>query len=141
MAKIMLDQTEPVVRVMREAAQAARRVGRTVLTPPDVFRALLEMPDGFHLRVLVDGLGLDLNALRTAANIWETGPDLGQDWALVILLTASGEAVVALKPYISTEHVLLALLHLWPQAPCSETVLKAAGGSVQSVRSIVTSKW
>lgn len=136
----MLRQTAPVQRLMREAEQAAKRAGRAVLTPPDVFVALLGMPDGYHLHVLVDRLGLDLNVLRAMANGWETGNDLGQDWALVILLTASGEAAIALKPYINTEHVLLALLQLWPQAPCSELVLRASGGYMWSARLIVSAK-
>lgn len=136
----MLKQTEPVQRLMGEAERAAKRAGRAVLTPPDVFRALLEMQDGYHLRVLVDRLGLDLTVLRAMANGWETGNDLGQDWARVILLTASGEAAIALKPYISTEHVLLALLQLWPKAPCSELVLWASGGSMWAARVMVSAK-
>ena len=79
--------------------------------------------------------GLDLNALREAASRWETVPDLGQDWALGITLTASGEAAVALKSHINTEHVLLALLQMWPQAPCSEAVLKVVGSVRVCVRS------
>ncbi len=125
---------------MREADQAAKRAGRSALTPPDVFRALLEMPDGYHLRVLVDRLGLDLNILRAVASGWEAEKDLGQDWALVILLTASGEAAIELKPYINTEHVLLALLQLWPEAPCSELVLWASGGSMWAARLMVSAK-
>jgi hypothetical protein len=134
MAKTMLDQTELVVRVMEEALQGARRAGRISLTPPDILRSLLDMSEGFHLRVLVDDLGLDMNALRAAAGGWETGRDLGQDWKQVILLVASGEAGEALRPYINTEHVLLALLRMWPEAPCLEMVLRASGGSLQRIR-------
>lgn len=136
----MLRQTEPVERLMREANQAAKRAGRAVLTPPDVLRALLEMPDGYHLRVLVDRLGLDLNVLRAFAKGWETGNDLGQDWARVILLTASEEAAISMKPYINTEHVLLALLQLWPEVPCLELVLWASGGSMWAARLMVSAK-
>ena len=136
----MLKQTEPVQHLMREAGQAAKRAGRAVLTPPDVFRALLEMPDGYHLRVLSDRMGLDLNVLRALANGWEAGSDLGQDWARVILLTASGEAAIALKPYVNTEHVLLALLQLWPEAPGLEVVFRASGGYMWAARLMVSAK-
>ena len=108
----MLNMTEPVQHLMHKAQHAAKIAGRAALSPSDVFRALLDMPDGVHLRVLVDGLRLDLAALRMAASNWESAPDLGQDWMKVILLTAAAEAEAVRKPYVNTEHVLLALLDL-----------------------------
>lgn len=134
----MLNMTKPAQHLMYMAQRAANKTSRPELSPADFFQALLDMPVGLHLRVLVDDLELDLAALRMETSNWESAPDLGQDWKNVILLTASAEAEAASKPYINTGHVLLALLSLWPEAPCSAAALRAAGGSVQDVRAIIT---
>jgi hypothetical protein len=138
MSETGMKQTEPVWRIMRQADEAARRAGRPRLTPPDVFRALLAASDGFHLRFLVDRLHLDPNALRELARQWELELGSDEDWALTILLSATGEATLAMRPYVNTEHVLLALLYMWPEAPCSAAIFRAAGGTIHQVRLLMS---
>lgn len=136
-----LPQTDPVRCVMRYATEAAHRAGRKSLTPPDVLRTLLDVADGLHMRLLVDDLHLDLNALRALARQWEFPLEPEMDWALMIMESATGEAVLAMQRYVSTEHVLLAILRLWPEAPCPAGILRAAGGTVHQVRFLISVRW
>ena len=133
--------TEPVRRAMRHAAQAAKQAGRRGLTPPDVFRALLDMPDGLHLRFLADALHLDMNKLRALARGWELPPGPEHDWTIMILANVVAEAALDRRRLINTEDVLLALLRVWPEAPCSVAIRKAAGGTIHHVRNLISDHW
>lgn len=133
--------TDPVQRALRHAALAGKQAGRRGLTPPDVFRALLDMPDGLHLRLLVDALQLDMNMLRALARQWELPPGPEHDWTATIVANVAAEAALDRRRLINTEDVLLALLRVWPQAPCSVAILKAAGGSIHHVRRLISEHW
>lgn len=141
MDEFMRNTTEPARRAMRHAAQAAKQAGRRGLTPPDVFRALLDMPDGLHLRFLADALHLDMNKLRALARDWELPPGPEHDWTIMILANVAAEAVLDRRRLINTEDVLLALLRVWPEAPCSVAILKAAGGTIHYVRRLISEHW
>ena len=136
--EFMRKTTEPVRRVMRHAAEAAKKAGRRGLTPPDVFRALFDMPDGFHLRLLADALYLDMNKLRALARDWELPPGPEHDWTIMIMANVAAEAALDRRRLINTEDVLLALLRVWPAAPCSVAIFKAAGGTIDHVRRRIT---
>jgi len=138
MDEFMRNATEPVQRALHHAAQAAKEAGRRGLTPPDMFRALLDMPDGLHLRFLADALHLDLNKLRTLAREWglPSGPE--HDWTMMILANVAAEAALDRRRLINTEDVLLALLRVWPEAPCSIAIIKAAGGTIHHVRCLIS---
>lgn len=138
MDELMRSTTEPVQRAMRLATEAAKRAGRRGLTPPDVFRALLDMPDGLHLRFLADVLHLDMNRLRALARDWELPPAPEHDWTMMIMANVAAEAALDRRRLINTEDVLLALLRVWPEAPCSVAIFKAAGGTIDHVRRRIT---
>jgi ATP-dependent Clp protease ATP-binding subunit ClpA len=126
---------------IQNARQEAKLHRRNEMTPYDLFRSLLEMSEGHHLRILVDELNLDLSRLREAARQWSFHGDPNENWESKILQCASMEAELAMRKYASSAHLLLALIQLWPQAPCSQLILRAAGGSINAARNRMLAHW
>ena len=82
-----------------------------------------------------------MNQLRAATQQWEFQADQGEDWGVKIIEGASTEADLASRRYVSTEHLILALIELWPEAPCSQMIIQAAGGSMSELRQKMKITW